>query len=83
MNDTSVIDNCQSHLPVNIKLITGVMIDIKPHLSRTCKTSLLFAPLAVCVQAGCSTFPLDTPTKLLVQLYFKYKTVLISKLKIF
>ena len=23
-------------------------------LSRTCKTSLLFAPLAVCVEAGCS-----------------------------
>ena len=43
----------------------------------------LFAPLAVCVHAGCSAFPLYTPTKPLIQLYFKYKTVLIPKLKIF
>ena len=41
---------------------TGVVIDSEPHLSRTCKTSLLFALLAVRVQAGCSTFPFYTPT---------------------
>ena len=35
---------------------TGVVIDSEPHLSRTCKTSLLFAPLAVRVQVGCSAF---------------------------
>ena len=61
---------------------TGVVIDSDPHLSRTCKTSLLFAPLAVRVQAGCSAFPFYTPTKPLIRLYFKYKTVLIPKLKI-
>ena len=52
-------------------------------MSRTCKTSLLFAPLAVRVQAGCSAFPFYTPTKPLIRLYFKYNTVLIPKLKIF
>ena len=29
---------------------TGVVIDSEPHLSRTCKTNLLFAPLAVRVR---------------------------------
>ena len=56
---------------------TGVVIDSKPHQGRTCKTSLLFAPLAVCVQAGYSAFPSYAPTKPLILLYFKYKTVLI------
>ena len=44
------------------------------HLSRMCKTSLLFAPLAVRVLAGCSAFPLYTLTKPLIRFYFKYKT---------
>ena len=61
---------------------TGVVTDTEPHPSRSCKTSLLFAPLAVRVQAGCSAFPFYTPTKPLIQLHFKYKTVLIPKLKI-
>ena len=72
MNYTNLIDNCQAHLPMqyasNIELIR--------------KTSLLFAPLAVRVQSGCSAFPFYTSTKPLIQLYFQYKTVLISKLKI-
>ena len=46
-------------------------------------TSLLFAPLAVRVQAGCSAFPFYTPTKPLIRLYFKYKIVSVPKLKIF
>ena len=91
MNYTNLIDSCQAQLPVqyasNIKFIarsdTGVVIDSEPHLSRTCKTSLLFAPLAVRVQAGCSAFPFYTPSKPLKKLYFKYKTVIIPKLKIF
>ena len=37
------------------------------------QTSLLFAPLAVRVQAGCSIFPFYTPTQPLMQLYLKYK----------
>ena len=41
----------------------------------------LFAPLAVRVQAGCSAFPFYTPTKPLIRLYLKYKTVLIPKIK--
>ena len=56
---------------------TGVVIDSEPHLSGMCKTSVLFTPLAVRVQAGCSAFPFCTPTKLLIRLYFKYKTVYI------
>ena len=45
------------------------------------KTSFFFAPLAVCPQAGCSAFPFCTLTKPFIRLYFKYKTVLIPKLK--
>ena len=60
---------------------TGVVIDSEPQLSRKCKTTLLFAPLAVRVQAGCSAFQFYTPTKPLIQLYFKCKTVFIPKLK--
>ena len=60
---------------------TVVVIDSKPHMSRTCKTSLLFTPLAVRDQAGCSPFSFYTPTKSLMRLYFKCKTVLIPKLK--
>ena len=62
---------------------TGVVIDSEPQPSRTCKTSLLFVPLAVRIQAGCSAFPFYTPTKPLKRLYFKYITVLIPKLKMY
>ena len=48
---------------------TGVVIDNWPHLSRTCKTSFLFAPLSVRVDAGCSAFPFYTPTKPLIWLH--------------
>ena len=54
---------------------TGVVIDSEPHQSHTSKTSLLFAPWAVRVQAGCSTFTFYSPTKLLIQLYFNYNNV--------
>ena len=90
MNYTDLIDSCQAHLPVqyasNIEFArsdTGVVIDSEPHLSRMCKTSFLFAPLAVHVQAGCFAFPFYTLTKPLIRLYFKYKTVLIPKLNVF
>ena len=89
MKYTYLIDSCQAHLPVqytsNIEFIRQkcVLIDSEPHLSRMCKANLLFAPLAVRVQAGCSAFPFYTPTKLLIWLYFKEKTVLIPRLKIF
>ena len=33
--------------------------------------------LFMCVQAGCSAFPFYSPTKPLIRLYIKYKTVLI------
>ena len=65
-----------------MKLAPGVVIDSEPNLSRTCKTSLLFAPLAVRAHTGCSDFLFYTPTKPLIRLYFKYKTVLIPNLKI-
>ena len=91
MNYTNLIDSFQAHLFVKYALNinsftrsdTGVVIDSEPQLSRTCKTSLLFAPLAVCVNTGCSAFPFYTPNKPLIQLYFKYKTVLIPKQKLF
>ena len=40
----------------------------------------LISRLAVHDQAACSAFPFYTPTKPLIWLYFKYKTVLIPKL---
>ena len=40
---------------------TGGVIDSEPHPNRTCKTSLLFAPLAIRVQAVCSAFPFYIP----------------------
>ena len=61
---------------------TGIVIDSEPHLSRTCKTSLKFAPLAVHVHTGCSAFPFYTQTKSftwLIRLYMRYKTVLFPK----
>ena len=90
MNYTNLIECSQAHLPVhyasNIELIRlkcdiGIVIDSEPHPSRTCKSSLLFAPLAVHAQAGCSAFPVYTPTKPLQLLYFKYITVLTHKLE--
>ena len=91
MNYTNLIDSCQAHLPMQYastsnsfaRCDTGVVIDSEPHLSRTCKTSLLFAPLAILVQAGCSAFPFYTLTKQLIRLYFRYKTVVIPKLIFF
>ena len=60
---------------------TGVaVIGSEPHLCRMCKTSLLFAPLAARVYTDCSAFPFYTPTKPLIQLHIKYKTVFCSKL---
>ena len=83
MNDTDMIDSCQAHLPVqqalNIEL-TGVVIDSEPHLSYMCKTSLLFAPLAVSVHSGCSAFLFYSPTKLLIQLHINYKAVCFPRL---
>ena len=38
---------------------TGIVIDSEARPSRTCKTSLLFAPLAVRIQAGCSILHSD------------------------
>ena len=62
---------------------TSAVIDNEPHPSSTCKTSLLFAPLAVHLHTGCSTFLCYTPTKPLIQLHAKYKTVLFPKSWIF
>ena len=90
MNYKNLMDSCQAHLHVQFasnsftSSDTGIVIDSEPHPSRVAhaKTSLLFAPLTVCVQAGYSAFPFYTPTKTLKWLYFKYKTVLIPQLKI-
>ena len=87
MNYTNLIGSCQAHLPVQnarrsssfARSDTGV-IDSEPHPRRTCKTSLLFAPVAVSVHAGCSTFPFYTPTKPSIRLHIKYKTCFFPKL---
>ena len=58
MNDTNMIDSCPAHLPVQTlglsnsvaRSDTGVVIDSEPHLIRTCKSSLLFAPFTLAVQ---------------------------------
>ena len=88
MNGINMFDICQAHLPVqcasNIKLNarrdTVVVIDSEPHPSRMCKTSLLFAWMAVRVHAGCSTFLFYTLIKPLIWLNIKYKIVLSPKL---
>ena len=54
---------------------TGVVIDSETLLSRTCKTSLLFAPLAIRVHANCSAVLFYTPTKPLIRLHVKNKTI--------
>ena len=50
---------------------TDVLIDSEPHRSRMCKTSLLFASLAVRVRSGCSAFLFYTLTKPLIRLPIK------------
>ena len=63
-----------------VRLATSIWYDT---LMKNCfKDWSQSTPLAVRVQAGCSVFPFYTPTKTLIRLYFKYKTVLIPKLKI-
>ena len=78
-NGINLIYSCQADLPVQYasnRSDTGVVIDCEPHLGRTCKTNLLFAPSADRVHTGCSAFPFYTPTKPFIQLHIKYKTVL-------
>ena len=91
MNNTNLIDSCQAHLPVqyasNIELIRQKWYWCCDQQSATPESNVQNKPL-VCsigsrVQADCSAFPFYTPTKPLIRLYFKYKTVLIPKLKIF
>ena len=70
MNDIILIDICLT-CPCNTlrtsnsfaRSGTGVVIDNDPHLRRTCKTSVLFAPLAVRVHAGDLAFQFYTPIK--------------------
>ena len=69
-----------SHLANELDGDTGGVIDSEPHLSRTCKTSLLFAQLDARVHTGCSAFLFCTPTKPLIRLNSKHKIVLSPKL---
>ena len=89
MNYINLIESSQTDLLVQFTLRTsnsfagsdtGGVIDSEPHLSPTCKTSLLFAPLAVRVHTCCSAFPFYTPTQPLIQLHIKHKTVSLPKL---
>ena len=81
MNDTNLIDTAAKLTPILrtsssfARSDNGVVIDREPHRSCKCKTSLLFAPLAVRVKTGCSAFPFYTPTKPLIRSYFKCKNV--------
>ena len=62
MNDINLIDSCQAHLPVqyasNIEFICQLVLWLTAShtVSRTYKTSFLFAPLAVRVHYGCFAF---------------------------
>ena len=63
---------------------TVVVIDGKPNLIRICKTSLLFALLAVQIHIGCSAFPFyNSPTKPLKGLHIEYKTICFLNYKLF
>ena len=73
MNNINLIGSCQAHLSVQY-----VVIDSEPHLSRTCNTSRLLAPLVVLVHSGYSAFSFNTPTKPLIRLHIKDKTVFLS-----
>ena len=77
MNYTRLIYSCQAHLSVQYAS------DMLWMTSSQTWASLLFAPLAVHVQAGSSAFPFYAQTKSLIRLYFKYKLVLIPNLKMF
>ena len=44
---------------------TDVVIDSEPHLSRTCKTSLLFAPSAVAFTLAVPLFPFTVDQNIL------------------
>ena len=78
MNDINLINSCQAQLPAQYAQITEFNRQTWHwccdwHLSCTCKTSLMFAPLAVLVYTGCPAFPFYTPTKQLIQLHIKYQ----------
>ena len=62
-----------SHLPVqyasNIEIFatndTCGVIESEPHISRTCKTIFLVAPMAVPALTGCSTFLYYKPVNMI------------------
>ena len=77
MKDTNLIDSYQANLPVQYastlnpftRSDADVVIDSEPHMCHTCKTSLMFAHLAVHVQTGCSTFHF---TLVLISLFYMF-----------
>ena len=72
--------SCQAHLPRQYASNIEVT-DSEPRLSRMCKTSILFAQLAVHVYTDCSVFSVLHYNKTVNTITYKYKTVLFSKLK--
>ena len=79
MNYTHLIDTCQAHLAVQqastlnsfVRSETGVVIDSEPQPSCTCKTSFLFALLAVLFRLRVPFFDFTLRINRLY-LYFKY-----------
>ena len=65
LQDVAACCLCNTFLTSNsfARSDTDVVIDSEPHLSRTCKTSLLFAPLAVRVHTGSSALPFYTKNR--------------------
>ena len=64
-----------------IRFMKNIVYNIPPGGAKLLVAhSLLSAPLAVHVHAGCSTFPFYTLTNPLIQLHIKYKSVLFPKL---
>ena len=91
VNYTNLVDICLAHLAAkhasNIEIIRQKWYWCCDWQRATPEShmhnNVLFAPLVVRVQAGCSAFPFYTPTKLLIRLYFNIQTVFIPKLNTF
>ena len=81
MSYTSLIDSCQLHLPVHYASNIEMMLVLWLTASHTWVTR---AKQASCLLHWLSVaFPFYTLTKPLKRLYFKYKTVLIPKFRIY
>ena len=82
MNDTSLIDSCKHHLPLqyasNIEFIRQKFHWGCDRQRATSESHMQNKPLVCSIACSCSklAFPFYTPTKPLIQLHIKYNTVI-------